>query len=367
MRLWIASTVVLCTSIAVWALPPREEQSSYVRAPEVARFARAATEIRRAHGVLMATRWADSLSALVLETAVDGAALAYPPSDLVTPEGDREARTLLAERLASFQVRDPAMTIGVVLQYDLHGAMDGVLAPFGPRPQIYVGERDGRPFCFVVRPERYPVRNAQLRSAWMLDECVWYAKYGVPGPAIAAWLEGGALNFAREGRAQDVNAMLGPAWRPDLPFGLVRPYDEPITAAACMTGDSAACERVVTDPVRRLGSDSILIAQSPISHVSTGGSSPFEVRASFLFSELEARYGAEAFTRFWKSEDAVPIAFQAAFDAELGVWMRDWVEEVVGPYRATPAPRAATLGWSALALLLFSGLASWKQVRRQVG
>jgi hypothetical protein len=338
-----------------------------VRAPEVARFTRVATEIRRAHGVLMATRWADSLSALVLETAVDGAALVYPPSDLVTPEGDREARTLLAQRLASLGSRDREMTVGVVFQYDLHGALDGVLTPFGLSPQIYVGDRDGRPFCFIVHPERYPVTNAGLRAARMLEGCAWYAKYGLPGPSIAAWLESGAFDFAREGRAEDVNEALGPAWRPELPFGLARPYDEPIPAARCMTGDATACERVVTHPMRRSSTDSLLVAESPITHVSTGRFSPLGQRASFLFSELEARYGAEAFSRFWTSGAVVPDAFQAAFDAELGVWMRDWVEEVVGPYRATPGPRAATLGWSVLALLLLSGLASWKQVRRQVG
>jgi hypothetical protein len=103
-----------------------------------------------------------------------------------------------------------------------------------------------------------------------------------------------------------------------------------------------------------------------MSHVSSGYRTPFRIRSQFLLAELEARYGSEAFARFWTSDADVAVAFEDAFGTPLGSWTMEWVQTEIGTYRAGTAPRAAALGWSVLTILLFSGFASVKQLRRSV-
>jgi hypothetical protein len=374
MKLWLGAVIGLCALVALWALPPsRITNRTRVRSPEEVRYDQVAGELRRAHGLLLAQRWSDSLSALVVETAVDGLALAYPPSDLVTAEGVAEWRQAVTARLASFGRRDPDMTVGIVFQLDMHGALEAALdgadaalgPPFSARHQTYVGARDGSPYCFVVLPERYAVRNGGLRSATSLEGCRWFYEYGVPGNAVGAWLEAGAFSLGWDDDVQGVlpTPPLDMTW-----FGIVRPYSEEIVVAACLAGDAAACEGAVTDhellAARLL--DGGLVELSPISHLHRGRSTPFHDRAGLLFVELEARYGQDAFARFWTSDEPVPVAFEAAFGSNIGVWMRDFSQEGIGSFRAGPLPRAASLGWSMLAVLLLSGFVSWKQMRRRV-
>lgn len=370
MKLWLGVLAGACALVAMWALPPSTlSYRSRVPLAEEARVDEIAAEVQHAHGVLMTTRWSDSLSALVVESAVDGLALAHPPSDLVTQEGVDEWRALVAARLDSYETRDPLMTVGLVLQTDRHGALEGVLLPrFGQRPQTYVGVLDGSPYCYVVEPERYPATNGALRYTRTLDGCAWHAKYGMPGPAVAEWLEAGAFDFAAEGRVADVDAVLGPASPDWIPFGMLRPSSEPLVVAACIAGNTVACERAITDPtilaVRRI--DPRLAAESPMSHMAAGRFTPFQTRSLFLFSEWEAEYGAEAFARFWHSDQAVPAAFQAAFGVGLGAWVRDWAAAEIGSFRAGPAPHLSSILWSVLALIGLGAFASVKQVRRRV-
>ena len=371
MKAWIGALVVLCGLVAMWALPPSSvSRRTRARFPEETRYAEVAAEVQRAHGILVATRWSDSLSALVVESAVDGLALAHPPSEYVTPEGAEEWRQLVSARLDSRGPRDPEVTVGYVFQADLHGTLEGVLSPrFGSREQTYVGTREGTPYCFVVHPTRYALRNAGLRSARSLDGCDWYARYGVPGSTIGAWLEAGGFDFARAGSFEDLERPPGVTPPPFIPFGILRPFNEPIVVAACLSGSVEACERALTDP-RALASrrlDPVLVEASPMSHMTAGYFTPFQVRSGFLLSMLEAEYGPEAFARFWSSNEPVPAAFEAAFGAELGTWVRDWAAAEIGLFRAGPAPHVASVGWGVLAVLLLSAFASLKQVRRRIG
>ncbi len=371
MKLWLGAVVGACALVAWWALPP-STYSYGIRTPlaEETRFDEIAAEVQHAHGVLMTTRWSDSLSVLVVESAVDGLALAHPPSDLVTQEGVDEWRALVTAQIDSYETRDPEMTVGLVLQTDRHGALEGAPLPrFGQRPQTYVGVRDGSPYCYVVGPQRYPVTNGTLRNTRTLDGCAWHAKYGMPGPMVAAWLEDGAFDFATEGRVAEVNAELGPASPDWVPFGILRPFSESFAVASCIAGNAAACERAITDPavlaLRR--PDPRLAAESPMSHMGAVRFTPFQVRSAFLFSAWEAEYGPAAFARFWQSDDVVPVAFQTAFGVELGAWVRDWAAEEIGSFRAGPAPLLSSILWSLLAVIGLSAFAGAKQMRRRVG
>ena len=370
MKVWLGTVLGLCLVVTVWAVPPsRLSDRLRVVPPEEARARAAAAELQLAHGVLVAHRWSDSLSALVVETAVDGVALAHPPSDLVTTEGFDEWRNLVEAWLDSRPARDPDMKVGYFFQPDLHGTLEGVLSPgFGNRSQVYVGTRDGTSYCFMVQPIRYPITNAGLRSARTPELCSWHAEYGVPGAEIAAWLEYGGFDLAMPGPYEELADFLRSRRPPVVPFGLLRPIDEPIAVAACMAGRDEACERAVVDPevlTYRHGNRE-LIEQSAISHRSAIGSSDFENLSRFLLAELEATFGPEAFARFWHSDRAVPDAFEAAFGVEMGAWVGDWVQRRLSTYRAGPAPRIASVGWSMFTVLLLSAFATFLQARRRV-
>jgi hypothetical protein len=372
MKAWLAATLGLCALVAVWALPPAElTWRARPSLPEEIRYQELASELQLEHGVLMARRWSDSLSALVVEQSGEGVALAYPPSALLTPEGVQEWRTLVDAYTASLQPRDATMKTGIIFQAESHGALPDVLGPrFGVRPQVYVGVRNGAPYCFTVHPERFPVENATLRSARTLGQCSWYAKYGSPGPAVGAWLEARGLYFARVGRVADLIPSLGPrSLEPRLPFGLDRPSAESLPVAACLAGRENACEQAVIEPAGMasafFGDYPLLVARSPVTHVTSGASTPFARMSSYMFSELEARYGPEAFARFWTSGEAVPVAFQEAFGSELGGWVQDWFENEVGVFRAGPAPRARTLAWALLLVTALSAIAVTTQARRR--
>jgi len=364
MKFWLAGLFGSCALIATWALPPTALLIFARRQlPEEARFSELATEIRHVHGVLVANRWSDSLSALVIERAVDGVALAHPPSAEITEAGLSEWRALVDEFVASLQPRDPAMTVGIVFQSDLHGTHDGAPTPaFGDRSQLYVGTRDGSTYCILVFPERYPLTNAHLRRARSLEECTWHAKYGLAGSRVTAWLEAGGYAFATPGRLADLDP-LAPARPAQLPFGLTPPF-EYVPALACMAGDRAACAGTVTHPTARQ-SVPLLVSESRMSHMESGFRTSFWLRSQFLLAELEARYGTDAFARFWKSEDEVPVAFEQAFGVELGSWMRDWVQTEIGSFHAGPLPKAAGFGWAMFGILIFSAYAGWRQSRRR--
>ena len=371
MKYWLGAVVAACALVTVWALPP-STGSGRTRAalPEEVRYQEVTTELQRAHGILVATRWSDSLSALVVGTAVDGLALALPPSTLVTSEGIEEWRTRMASHVDSLEPRDPRMTVGVVFQQDTHGALDGVILPrIGIRPQTYIGVRDGTPYCFVVFPRRYPSDNRDLRSVRTLESCGLYAKYGMPGAAVGTWLEAGGLAFAREGRTEQLDALLGPTAGESRPFGLTRPFPEQLVVAGCLAGRAEACAQALTDPavLASRSRDALLVANSPMSHMAGGAFTPFARRSAFLLFELEAQYGPAAFARFWTSEASVPEAFEGSFGVELGAWVLGWAEEEIGLFRAGPTPTAATVGWSLVALMILSGLASATAMQRRVG
>jgi len=366
LKLWFGVVASTCTILALWMLPPTTwEGFTRGASPEEVRYRQVTAELQLAHGVLMARRWADSLSALAVETAVGGLALGHPPAEPVTADGSREWRELVASGLQSLEPRDPAMILGMFFQDDRHGSLEGVLLPrFGLRPQTYVGVRDATPYCLIVYPERYTIDDRSLRLTRRLENCLMHAKYGMPGAAIAGWLEAGGFAFARDVRLAELDSMILLRREEAMPFGFNRPFQESAIATGCIAGKLPACTLAFTDP-GGLGLLQPLVDQSEIAFIRAGPFTPYAQKSSAILAELEAEYGPEVFRRFWKSEDEVGEAFQAAFGVDAGTWMRDWVQSEVGSYRSGPLPTRGALSTSLLTLMALSGIACAIAMRRR--
>jgi hypothetical protein len=386
MRYWLGAVAAVSAAVVVaFLLPDARNDSRPEPSAEELRYMELWTEVTHAHGMLQARRWSDSLSALTVRTAEAGLALGTPTLERVTPEGMTEWRQIHEAQLAALQPRDPEMLVGFFLQPIRHGALQNVPTfATGSRRQTYAGTRDGSAYCLQVEPLPpgtamfYRVDNADLRSplGTSLGACRLYAKYGVPGPQVNAWLEAGGLELAYDASTDaPTERLLGPRAGLPLPFGLNRPFSEHVAVARCLADDGASCAQAVTDPEvlaakssATRGDPAWLAANTPISHVADphGALTSFKQRSASLLADLEAEFGPDAFARFWTSDEAVPEAFAAAFGMDLGEWVLGWSDDEIGHFRAGPSPTAATLGWSVLTLMLLTGFAGLKQVRRRV-
>jgi hypothetical protein len=282
--------------------------------------------------------------------------------------------------LAALERRDPDMVVGIVWQRADHATVPGVPIAGPTREMTFVGERSGTPYCIEAMPYTERGARALLRYRGARGACRLYAKYGAPGERIQAWLDASALGFARVA----VPTFAADFARTGLPvrprgvmqiFGLSRPplADLDLATQACLAGSASACERALTDPEvisAPFGDEAWLVANTPASAFGFGPSlsaPPFGYLDDGLIYELEARYGSEAFARFWTSTESVPEAFEEAFGEPLGTWVLHWIEGHVGLYRAGPSLPWGTLGWSLLALMAMAGVVTAAARRRRVG
>jgi hypothetical protein len=206
--------------------------------------------------------------------------------------------------------------------------------------------------------------------------CTLYAQYGLPGTHVQEWMKASALGFARVSEPEFADVVASSAPEPLIPrglFGLSRPlmWDENAAVHACLAGRAEACERAVTEPALLASGfrdTEWVLANSPAVDLGLRGRGPpFGYLDDALLFELEARFGQEAFQRFWTSGEPVPAAFEGAFGEPLGPWVLAWIERHVGLYRAGPSVPWGALGWSVLALMGLAFLASAAQTRRQAG
>ena len=370
MKHWLGLVAGGFAIVAVATLPPSTTEIYRTTSlPEQRRYDAVRTEVRRAHGVLRETRWSDSLSALAVRTAVDGLAFGFPESDRLTTEGVEEWKALLSAQVEAIEPRDGQMVVGFFAQPVVHGTIPDVPTPSVYGRHTFVGVRDGTPYCLQVNA-LFRIRDVDLRSGASLGlaGCRLYAKYGAAGPRIQDWLDAGALGFAL--RSGDDRPFA--EFELDVPiFGLSRGiYASTLELQRCLSGDTGACVRVVTDPeiiFARGGDVAYLVANSPVSNLDGFSRSPFEYQDDYLLADLEAELGAEAFARFWTSDASVPQAFEAAFGVEMGAWVLTWVESEIGLYQAGPTTRAGAFWLSVLTLMVLASIASGTAMRRRVG
>ena len=373
MKQWWGLVVSGMALVAVWLLPPEslERHRQLTPTHEELRARALEGELRRTHGVLLRTRWADSLSRLAIETEVDGIAVGVPADAPLTPSVVADWKARVAAQEAALSPRADEMVLGYFVQNRGHGAVEGMsLGVMGDR-ETYVGVLDGRPFCLRVAP-RYGVDDAGFEPSSIgpvdrIGPCRLYAQYGMPGSPIHAWLESGAMEFAR---ARSDEPTRSERFRPIL-FGLNRPrfLDQPLEMERCLSGIAEGCLRTVTLPelIKPDGDEAYIVANSPASALgSMNWRSIFGYHDDYLLADLEREFGPEAFSRFWKSDAEVPEAFETAFGMEMGAWVVTWVDDVIGAHPPGPTLSAGMLGGSLLTLLLLAGIITLVARRRTV-
>lgn len=389
MKHWIGLVGAGFLAVALWTLPPDALPLHQRRiSPEEVHYQALLREARSVHAQVQRMRWSDSLSALTLGTSEDGLALGLPEAAAsLTPEGIREWAELLAAHEDALEPRAEDVLLGLFVQPVRHAALPDVQRPsMRPRREAYVGVRDGTAYCFEVEkrdPDRYPLEDADLRRMGRegFRACRFYGKYGIPGPGIEAWLEAGGMRFAlRDAGARPTDEdyarfnrrRSAEWWLSAELFGLnLSPVStEFFEVDRCLAGRPAGCVEAITDRrIVGLGGDATEAADLPVvTYVERGRlEPPFPYENDYLLGDLEAEFGPEAFSRFWRSEAALEEAFRSAFGLEMGDWLVSWAETHIGTYDAGPGLRAGAFWLSVLTLTLMAGAASGTALFRRVG
>ncbi|HET7025481.1 MAG TPA: hypothetical protein VFI39_09785 [Gemmatimonadales bacterium] len=168
-----------------------------------------------------------------------------------------------------------------------------------------------------------------------LGSCGYYAAFGRPGPAIERWFTTSAIGFQAD----------PPAWRP-VPdttnwyqrqkaawadggwtlrlarAGVPAPYEFSAKLAGCAGGSQGACADATLSPIPppRPGESYYFTPMAGIGPLTT-----------VLLPDLIHEFGPDRFRAFWKSPDAVSVAFERAFGVSLDNWVRGEVIAYYGP------------------------------------
>lgn len=196
--------------------------------------------------------------------------------------------------------------------------------------------------------------------------CMFWARYGRPGPRIERWLLGGGYRFADA--MADPEDFVPPQYRHRGVFGVGGPvwYEITQTTERCLAGRPGACADPVLDTLqgnRRLGRRTPLI-QSYFRNryvYSTIGDSDRS-----LIADIERHFGHERFERFWQSPDDTQRAFASAFGVDLDTWIREWAQKRYGTDEAGPGMSIVTFLLTLLTLAVLFGAGVFISMRRQV-
>ena len=383
MKKWIGTVVVACALLALWQLPPdpldRRIAPQSVEIEE--RYRELTRERRLLSGAIQRMRWSDSLSALTVETAVDGLAFAVHPSsnDLrVVERLERRVR----EEIAALPMRDRDLLFGYYHQRWDHAAVEGINPEGTNRTETYVGNRDGQEYCLQVRVSAFRhARNIQQAAdgtsslaprASRLGGCRLFMQYGMPGPAVMEWLEAGGIAYGMEtGEAAPITADNIRSMRLYRAFGVnTLTGIGSVEIDRCRAGIPEACGELFTNPESATGwsaSSMRMAQQSPA--LAVRGDPFFGLIAqdeAYLLHDLEAQFGREAFARFWTSELPFEAAFEDAYGMDVNGWMSGWTATMQRVIEATPALPSDTVSLTLTIVLMLFGFAYLRNRRRTV-
>jgi len=377
MKSWLAIVLAGAAALAVTGLPPeRFELTPPETTPERERYEALRTELRVAETNLQMRRWSEWLSAAAVAAEPGSIAFGPPLSSEVTPEGIAEGEGSYRSAVEQLRPRQAEVRLGWFWEPLARGpARDNGLRNGS---MTFAGVRDGVPYCFVV-VSYLEAQNADLRAAFEQDglgACRLYAQYGVPGAAIAEWLEAGGWGFGSRVGSHPDFLQLRSHVAADMPmFGTLR---HPLASASlavqgCLAGNPDACVRAVTDATliaRARPEEALVVADSPLSHYSESAGTlqpPFGYLDDTLLADAESEFGSEAFARFWSSDEPVAAAFATAFGVDMGSWLVDWVDPQLGVYRAGPSVAGTDGLLVMLALTVLAAMATRVAMRRRVG
>jgi hypothetical protein len=234
--------------------------------------------------------------------------------------------------------------VGVPIRYGTHPDIrEGVW-----RRMVFAGVIDGHPYCAVAigRSNRASLQRHEsilLTRDGTLGVCVFWSRYGAPGPQIQKWLDDGGVHFAGSANVSGSSDVLQHA-PPELLARQRRRYMLPLAGQACLAGRKDVCAQAIINPRVRYGEPD-----------SASRLSDWDARIApnerAMFTRLERDFGSQKFEQFWTSNEPFAPAFQKAFAVDVGTWIQSWLEPVGRIDRG-----ARIAGSSVLLTLLFLGI-----------
>ena len=370
--------------VALGTLPPAEVNVPTRRPPlpEQQRLDVLRRKVVATNNTLQRVRWAEEV---VPGTLAGEGPVVFGFPDGAVPEQVERVRTRTAAEVDEVAAGASDVALGVFFVDYRDARYPG--APTGAQLDVhyFFGEKDGRPYCAVVRPVWRRAAPDQIHLPGVpsdgsyLGVCGLVRAYGLPGPAVRAWLAGGGAVLATSGRPTQGTVLLygtlgdvALARRevfgtPNLAFGYLptrMDYDR------CFAGVTMGCAEMFVHPALvnafdGPGSVSGRTARSHWPASAVQGRSIFEPADYHVAADLAEEFGRERFRRWWVAEGDVAEAFEASFGVDVGTWNLRRIGGFVTISRPGPSVSQAGFVGGVLLLALSSIIAGlWARRRR---
>jgi hypothetical protein len=369
-RHWIGITVVACSFLGVASLPPDPIRPRYRLGhrptPERAAVVRLERQLFIAQYLLRNAERRDVAMAEITAAGSDGAPPFLASDEL--PDGVREileekvrdavgglqleggpVRAVLTARMSGGNRWDYGSILHLlpraidgrtcVTMYDLGPAAIALLDD-GATPQAVVDH--------TLRPGWRSNGTPLARGP-----CAFFARFGLPGPHVEAWLEQQHFTFAyladwdRAQREEVLDRELRD------PFtGLARWYG--LNALGCAAGRPDRCRQALMgEPAKNSYQSGRLNAMQDAGWLyGEAYSNVFGPATNHFLSDVVSDVGPERFEEFWTSDLPVEQAFASVVGKDIGEWTAEWITSRVGESHFGPG-----VGFSGiLVVALFAGL-----------
>ena len=386
MKKWIGLVGVGCFLVALRTLPPaalevparRNEPLQAERHLDALRG-----EIVYTGGQLQRLRWAN---AVIPATLAGGELVTFEFPDNALPEQIERVRGLILAEASQLGPPSADVALGVFFRDYRGERYPSAPTGYNLDAHYYFGERDGRAYCAAVHPVWRQSAEGKANISTVrsgsdgsyLGVCALIRQFGLPGPAVQAWLAGGGTALAasaQPGRGglllyrDVVNAALtrrGPLGVRNFAFGYVMTrvdYDR------CFAGVAEGCAQLFLRPelenYRGPGVLPTAKARTLAPAQAMQGSSAFEPADFHVVADMAQDFGRERFLAWWTADGDVAEAFQASFGEDLGSWNLRRISRFIPITKPGPAVSQAGLLGGALLLAFASIIAGlWARRRR---
>ena len=346
-RRWIAIVGLSCAALAALRLPPHRESRGAQWIVQKER--NAILKGRSLHSRL--TDLGEASIVIERRDMLVAAARANPDRD--GPITIATAKLTASERLAINQataaqaaaIGERARTLVVGVVSDSAEAVPSNLNYDTDRQFLLPAATDGETCVTILRMGRARRDLKGSTRDGIFGPCAFYAVFGAPGPAVAAWLRKRAYDVAFDATwpgSPDPNpsvvAVRASTRDEDLRrwLDLSRSFQSP-DITACSSGDLEFCATAFRTPSRH--------RQRPLPGVVFpargfwGFDSPLGPYGPAMLADLLAVHGRAKFEKFWKSSGDLEVAFTSAFGESTGQWTMRWMQyrygrDTRGPYIA---------------------------------
>jgi hypothetical protein len=206
----------------------------------------------------------------------------------------------------------------------------------------------GEPCTIVTWVRAQDAGGTGPRRVRRLGVCGFYARHGMPGPAMAAWLDS---TGARAARADTTLPERTPRAPQAYHGGMVA--DEP-ALVACASGRRDACAAALLDPPAPRRRPAVPLAPS-LPGLSQGNTGLGYEYPSDVLARLREAMGPERFSLLWRDARPIDEAYAAIVGEPFAEFAQAYVRREVAPHPRGPLRAGLPL---ALSLALIVG-AAW--------